>query len=407
MQITDSLELKASSRKLTKEGYLKATAALTKVGLQEYRLSDITGNANDTKIVKVLRPADVVFNDDTIDSAKLKPITLLHPQQMVDSDNHHKLSVGTIGENVHKLDDKRLGANIVITNKAIIDDILNNKFAQLSMGYTANFREEKGIFDGEPYEYAFDGAMTINHCAIVQKGRCGEDVSILDKKEDIMQIDEIKERMLTDGAFKEALKKAFHEVESAVEKTVDAVKETVKSAKAEVKAVEAEVKAVEAEVKAVEAKVEAEVKAVEAEVKAVEAKVEAEVKAVEAEVKAEVKAEVHEVAEEVAKVAEKVAAETAVNDTAMVNFVKVRVNLINKASRIIKDEQLDELSNRQILEKVFTDHCDKSDDYLMGMLDVTLSNHENAKKGLQAINDSYGAKNVYNKRYSALDIQKL
>jgi hypothetical protein len=376
IQFNDNLKLTPSTRKITDEGYLKATAALTRVGLQDYRLSDITGNVNDTKIVKVLRPATTVFSDETIESAKLKPITMYHPSTMVDSENHHNLSVGTIGENVHQLDQHRLGASIIITNKAIIDDIMNGKVSEVSMGYSADLKQESGVFNNEHYDYIFDGAMKINHCAIVPKGRCGESVSILDKKEgDLMTKDEIKELLLNDMDFKEVLKSLLNDLQQPKETQNEKVEESIEES--------------------------------------IEESVDETEESADPNMDSSADATVEESSnvsdqpsdESVAEVEEQVI--TVEAKDSIEEQVKVRVKIIGKASSILKDEALDNLSNREILEKIFVDHKDKSDDYLVGMLDATIDNHNKAKYSLKAISDSYGTKMSYNKRYSALEIQKL
>jgi hypothetical protein len=372
IQLNDNLKLTPSTRKITDEGYLKATAALTRVGLQDYRLSDITGNANDTKIVKVFRSKDTVFADETIESAKLKPITMYHPATMVDAENHHNLSVGTIGENVHQLDQDRLGASVIITNKEIIDDIMGGKVSEVSMGYSANLKEESGIYNGQKYDYIFDGAMKINHCAIVPKGRCGETVSILDKKEgDLMTKDEIKELLLNDAEFKEVLKSLLNNLQQTKE---------AQNEEAEKPAAENVAESEESDESTVEASADATVEAS--------------------------GAESDQSSDEQAAAVEEEAEPVEVKDE-LANQVKVRVKIIGKASSILKDTAIDELSNREILEKIFTDHKDKSDEYLMGMLDATIDNHNKAKNNLKAISDSYNTKMSYNKRYSALEIQKL
>lgn len=380
INLQDNLKLTASTRKITDEGYLQATAALTRVGLQDYRLSDITGNPNDTKIVKVFRPPETVFNDETIESAKLKPITMYHPSNMVDSENHHNLSVGTIGENVHQLDKDRLGANIVITNKAIIDDILGGKVSEVSMGYAANFKESKGVYNDEHYDYIFNGAMKVNHCAIVSKGRCGETVSILDKNEDnIMNKNELKEILLNDMDFREVLKSLLNDLQQPKEtqnKEVDAEDVT------KVEAVSGE--PVGEDQDASDPVVE-NVSFASSEEASDCSNIENDQPVAEVECKDQF---------------------VEIKD-ALAEQVKVRVKLIGKASKILKDEEITELNNREILEKIFVDHKDKSDDYLMGMLDSTLDNHFKATLNLKAINDSYGVKSSYNKRYSAIDIQKL
>lgn len=173
-----------TTREMTPEGYLLAKVALTKVGVQDYSLSDLTGNpADEGKVVGVFRPKETVFHQETKDSAKMKPFTELHPDQFVDINNYKNLSLGHIGDKIEALDSERLGASLLVTDKSLIDKIQNG-LNEISVGYTANIVEKKGIYKGQKYDYAFDGPMYINHIAVVPAGRCGDSVSILDKKGD-------------------------------------------------------------------------------------------------------------------------------------------------------------------------------------------------------------------------------
>ena len=63
-----------STREKTPEGYLKAVAAITCVGVQDYNARDL-GELED-RVVGVFRPADVVFHPETMKSAKMKPATI-------------------------------------------------------------------------------------------------------------------------------------------------------------------------------------------------------------------------------------------------------------------------------------------------------------------------------------------
>lgn len=192
MLINDYISVnKLTSRTITPEGYLSATAALTKVGVQDYDLSQITGEAKDKgKVVGVFRSPEVVFADATIESIKMKPITLQHPPESVNADNLKMYFVGMVGETVVRLDDTRLAANILVTDKGLVSDIQNGKIKQISLGYDANFQKLDGEYDGKRYQYAFKDSMIANHCAIVDDGRCGASVSILDQKGDKKKMDD-------------------------------------------------------------------------------------------------------------------------------------------------------------------------------------------------------------------------
>lgn len=355
IDLTDSFALPPSSREITPEGYLKATAALTSVGVQDYVLSDFTGLEGDkTKIVKVLRPEKTVFDALTMSSAQLKPITMYHPEVLVDSDNHHNYAVGNIGEKVYKLDDKRLGATIVVTNKDIVDSIDKGKINQVSVGYTADVKKSSGTFDGEAYDYVFDGAMHINHCAIVPKGRCGEGVAILDKgidtetnvhSEKIQST--IKQMLLQDFDVKNTLKSLLQELVSKKTQSQDNSNNQKEN--------------------------------------------------------------------EENKVITNDNDTQKINDQAVEARVNFRVNLLDKARHFFDDQgkkDLLTLTDRQILEKIFEGHENikhRSDDYLLGMMDAHLDDNLSAKiqhKSLQREirNNNPGTAAKF---YSLAEIRKL
>ncbi|MCK5612461.1 DUF2213 domain-containing protein [Candidatus Pacearchaeota archaeon] len=180
VQISDDVILPTvSTRELTPEGYLKATAAVTKVGVQMYSARDFGADSDEP--VGVLRPAETVFHPETAESLKLKPIVLLHPEYDIDSTNHSRLSIGTVGETVEKIGTDILGAAIQITDDAVVKQILGREIEELSLGYDVFIISEEGIFNGQKYLYRMDGPMLNNHLAIVPEGRCGDSVKILDK----------------------------------------------------------------------------------------------------------------------------------------------------------------------------------------------------------------------------------
>ncbi len=189
----DKLPIQGTRTK-TKEGYLEATSALTCVGVQYYRDKELGGTSDE--MVGVYRGADTVFHEDTIKSARMKPITREHPDNDVDVDNYKDLSVGTIGENVERLDNSRLGAKIIITDPNVIKEVEEGT-VETSSGYDSILVEESGEFEGDPYKYRFSGPMIFNHLAIVNQGRCGPSVKILDKGTK-MNEEELK-KFLTDA----------------------------------------------------------------------------------------------------------------------------------------------------------------------------------------------------------------
>ena len=190
IKVSDRLKVNISSREPTPEGYLKAVAAITAVGIQEYHCSEFEMEGD--YMVPVFRPPETVFHEETIESAKLKPICLTHPPDDVDAATYSRLAVGTIGEAVEPLDEIRLGAHIIVTDSVAVAAVTVEGKDEVSLGYDSHIIKEPGDHNGAPFEYRFIGPMVINHLAIEDAGRCGENVKILDKGWTMKKGDAIK-----------------------------------------------------------------------------------------------------------------------------------------------------------------------------------------------------------------------
>tara|TARA_R110000868_G_scaffold156005_3_gene382677 strand:+ start:835 stop:1848 length:1014 start_codon:yes stop_codon:yes gene_type:complete len=147
----------------TDEGYLVGKAIFTRTGIFKYQRAD--GSSYNE-----LRTSDEVFNQDSINSFKLKPITNNHPQETVNADNIGKYQVGHIGEDLKQDGDKLVGS-IMITDSQTIKDIQNGK-RELSLGYKVALVKEDGQFKGQAYEFKQTNIRG-NHLAIVYQGRAG------------------------------------------------------------------------------------------------------------------------------------------------------------------------------------------------------------------------------------------
>lgn len=167
---------------MTQEGYLRAKANLTQVGVQPYKGYELAAagfqDLDSNKTYYIYRPESTVFADETKESIKLKPVTWQHPQNDVSADNYKSYSVGTVGEDI-QTKDGLLTATLLINDKQVIEDI-NNGIVGLSLGYDARIEKKSGTYEGKDYDFQFSGPLRVNHAAIVDEGRCGERVRILD-----------------------------------------------------------------------------------------------------------------------------------------------------------------------------------------------------------------------------------
>lgn len=163
---------------LTEEGFLNVDAIVTRTGVFEYL-------NNDGSIRRELRHPEDVLKDDSLNSMKLLPITLMHPKErVVDSDNAKKLSVGTTGESLNH-DGRLIKTNILITDKNAIKAV-EDGIQELSLGYRVKLVEDSGEFQGERYDVR-QTDIKYNHLAIVPRGRAGEAKIILDSADAVQK----------------------------------------------------------------------------------------------------------------------------------------------------------------------------------------------------------------------------
>ena len=167
----------------TNEGFLRGRAIVTSIGVFTYKRKDGT-------IQRELRLPEEVFSPSTLNSMKLKPVTLNHPTELVTQDNADKLQVGSLGDNPswskeweHRnweevTDGINCAIDMIITRKDAIDAILNGKQA-LSMGYTCDLEmaEPGATWCGVEYDF-IQRNIRYNHCAIVDSARAGDNAKI-------------------------------------------------------------------------------------------------------------------------------------------------------------------------------------------------------------------------------------
>ena len=218
----------------TNEGFLKGRAIVTSIGVFTYKRADGT-------IQRELRLPEEVFSPLTLNSMKLKPVTLNHPTELVTSDNADKLQVGSLGDNPswtkewhdrnweEVTDGINCAIDMVITKKDAVDAVLNGK-QSLSMGYTCDLEmaQPGSTWCGVEYDF-IQRNIRYNHCAIVDSARAGDNakIELRGDSEDAV----LEDIMVTkiDGGTKMSLKKIKldgieYEAEESVIKALNAEK---------------------------------------------------------------------------------------------------------------------------------------------------------------------------------------
>jgi uncharacterized protein len=165
---------------LTPEGYIRGNAVVTRTGVFLYQNPDGT-------IRRELRHPEDVWNDESIQSMHLLPITNNHPaEKFVTSENYKRLSIGYTGEKISR-EDPYVMATVVITDKDAVEAVLQEGKRELSLGYTVDLEEVPGIYEGEEYD-ARQRNIKYNHLAVVDKARAGKEARIVLDSQDAVEI---------------------------------------------------------------------------------------------------------------------------------------------------------------------------------------------------------------------------
>lgn len=162
----DSQRLDKAER--TPQGYLRAPAAFTRVGVFNYRKAD-------GSIQRELRPADEVMKAESLAGLRSTPITNEHPEGLLDSKNTKEHLIGFTGDSIEQDEDLVCGT-VTITDESAIREVENGK-AELSCGYECDLAEEPGEFNGIPYDLVQKN-IVYNHVSLVARGRAGPRVRL-------------------------------------------------------------------------------------------------------------------------------------------------------------------------------------------------------------------------------------
>lgn len=180
MLLFDRIDIQ-TEREYTAEGFLTLPASIARAGVQEYTAYEVGMYPDEPeRVVNVYRPAESVFADMSMQSFASKPVTNGHPPVMLDTSNTKEYMVGMSADSVARKDNLMV-TKLTITDADCIADIVGGK-AELSNGYNADLRYEKGVTDvGEAYE-AIQENILGNHIAIVVKGKAGVSCRLADTK---------------------------------------------------------------------------------------------------------------------------------------------------------------------------------------------------------------------------------
>lgn len=170
----------ASARKYDLNGWFEVKGnPISKVGVFDYSGAQVGAPPADAnKIYRVYRPAEELADPETIASFKLTPLINDHRMLGEGYTAADEYGVdGVIGENVYFADDT-LYANIKVFSKGLAEDLKKGK-VDLSLGYRCIYDFTAGSYNGQAYD-CIQRKPRGNHIALVDQGRMGPGVKVLD-----------------------------------------------------------------------------------------------------------------------------------------------------------------------------------------------------------------------------------
>lgn len=230
---------------------------LTKAGVFQYLGSEIQGAPEPNRVYNVLRPPEELSRQETLNSFNLMPLIDDHTFLGKDGERPEKKGVqGVTGESATfeggvLRNTLRIFSEYMKSRVRPSDPMVKPK-TNLSASYRCVWDHNPGVYEGVPYEF-IQRDIRVNHIALVDVGRTGPDVVVLDHASAVFESKEsdmLTEEQLADlkqvivetvtEAIKTILATPAEEVlqedapaEEAVEEVVEAIVEEVVEAAVE------------------------------------------------------------------------------------------------------------------------------------------------------------------------------
>lgn len=163
------------------DGIMTIKACILKEGVFPYLQDEFLNNG-------VKEPVGVLIPSSEFTATALKSgegdEVIIGDHDWRNSENAHtdRKTVGNISGTLHT-ENGKIFCELHISDKETVDKILAKELVEISAGYLADFQQEDGIYEGEPYAYR-QANIVFNHVLLlpVGEGRCGADVRVINRK---------------------------------------------------------------------------------------------------------------------------------------------------------------------------------------------------------------------------------
>jgi len=156
---------------------------LSKAGVFPYLGRSLPNAPSPDQVYMVYRPEDELSSQETLDSFKLIPWvddhTMLGSEELGMLPPEQKGVQGITGEDVYfDYDTGMLRGNIKVFSEAM-KNLIDSGKKELSLGYRCTYEWVAGDYNGQHYD-VIQRNIRGNHLALVDQGRMGPDVAVLD-----------------------------------------------------------------------------------------------------------------------------------------------------------------------------------------------------------------------------------
>lgn len=161
--------------------WLSKDCNISKVGVFPYLGRDISPNLEPEKIYYVYRPAEELFSQETIDSFN-EAVPLVDEHEMLGTGFTPAEQKGVEGVvlRLYPSDDRKYLKGDVKIFSDKMKSLLKRGKKELSMGYFCEYELQDGDYNGQHFD-AIQRNLRANHVALVDRGRSGSDVRVLDR----------------------------------------------------------------------------------------------------------------------------------------------------------------------------------------------------------------------------------
>jgi len=173
---------KEPATELHDNGFLSLEALLTRTGIFVYTRVAPDGTV---EVVRQLRPEDEVFSEKALNTQVGLPITNEHPEDFVSIENAANYVVGMTSNEPKKImldnnPESFVKQKCTFTDAKAIGLIKSGSKRELSLGYTCELEkaEDGATYNGQAYDY-IQRNIKYNHLSLVDRGRAGANCRVI------------------------------------------------------------------------------------------------------------------------------------------------------------------------------------------------------------------------------------